>query len=74
MRIGLEEIVKLRHEIRLSPVELKPSQEVRLERLHPNAVLQASDGILFIPASEPLVEQLRSFLSKMWPGEVDDGS
>ena len=67
IRIGIEEIVKLRHEIRLSPVELRPSQEVRLERLQPNAVLQASEGVLFIPASEPLVERLRDFLSKMWP-------
>lgn len=74
VRIGIEEIVKLRHEIRLSPVELKPSQEVRLERLYPSAVLQASDGVLFIPALEPLVEQLRSFLSKMWPGEANDGT
>ncbi|MBW3666410.1 MAG: transcription-repair coupling factor, partial [Actinobacteria bacterium] len=33
IRIGLEEVVKLRHEVRLSPVDLKPSQEVRLQRL-----------------------------------------
>ncbi len=72
MRIGIEEIVKLRDEIRLSPVELKPSQEVRLERLQPRAVLQASEGILFIPATEPLVERLRSFLAKMWPDSRDD--
>lgn len=67
LRVGLEEVVNLRHEIRLSPVELKPSQEVRLERLHPRAVLQASEGVLFLPATQPLVDSLTAFLQKMWP-------
>ena len=67
IRAGIDEIVKLRHEIRLSPVDLKPSQEVRLQRLHPRGVLQASEGVLFIPAVEPLVESLSAFLQQMWP-------
>lgn len=67
IRVGIDEIVKLRHEIRLSPVDLKPSQEVRLQRLHPGAVLQASEGRLFIPATESLVEDLALFLHRMWP-------
>ena len=70
IRIGIDEIVKLRHEIRLSPVELKPSQEVRLERLHPKAVLQAAEGVLFIPATESLVENLTVFLQRMWPSDA----
>jgi transcription-repair coupling factor (superfamily II helicase) len=69
IRVGLEEIVKLRHEIRLSPVDLKPSQEVRLRRLQPKSVLQASEGVVFIPASEPLVENLAAFIGDMWPEE-----
>ena len=67
IRVGLEEIVKLRHELRLGPVDLKPSQEVRLQRLEPNAVLRAAEGHLFIPAREPLVDALISFLREMWP-------
>jgi transcription-repair coupling factor (superfamily II helicase) len=66
IRIGLEEIVKLRSEIRISPVDLKPSQEVRLERLEPRAVLRAAEGVLFIPAREPIVEGLIEFLRTMW--------
>ena len=67
IRVGLTEIVKLRHEIRLSPVDLKPSQEVRLTRLRPGAVLRAKEGVVFIPAREPLVEDLIGFIGEMWP-------
>lgn len=66
IRVGIVEIVKLRHEIRISPVDLKPSQEVRLKRLQPRSVLQARDGVLFIPAGEPLVENLVGFIGEMW--------
>ena len=63
---GLEEIVKLRNEIKLGPVDLKPSQEVRLQRLQPRAVLNATDGTVFIPAPSPLVDGIRGFISDMW--------
>lgn len=66
IRVGVVEIVKLRDEIRISPVDLKPSQEVRLKRLQPRSVLQARDGVLFIPAGEPLVESLVGFIGEMW--------
>ncbi|HEX6220723.1 MAG TPA: transcription-repair coupling factor [Acidimicrobiia bacterium] len=66
IRVGLEEIVKLRNEIRLGPVDLKPSQEVRLQRLAPGSVLRASEGIVFIPATQPLVENLIEFVKRMW--------
>jgi transcription-repair coupling factor (superfamily II helicase) len=68
IRVGLSEVVKLRHEIRLGPVDLKPSQEVRLARLRPRAVLRAKEGVLFILAREPLVEDLTGFIREMWPG------
>lgn len=68
IRIGLNEIVKLRNEIKLGPVDLKPSQEVRLERLQPSAVLRAAEGVIFIPAKEPLVPTLIEFVSEMWAG------
>ncbi len=66
IRVGLNEIVMLRDEIRMSPVDLKPSQEVRLQRLQPTAVLRAAEGILFIPATEPLTEGLIEFIGQMW--------
>jgi transcription-repair coupling factor (superfamily II helicase) len=69
MRIGLNEVVKLHHEVRIGPVDLTASQEVRLQRLAPRAVLRASEGIVFLPAPEPLLEGLLAFLAKMWPTE-----
>jgi transcription-repair coupling factor (superfamily II helicase) len=67
MRVGLEEMVKLRHEIRMGPVDLKPSQEVRLKRLQPRSVLRASEGLIFVPAPDPLVQGLSRFIAEMWP-------
>jgi transcription-repair coupling factor (superfamily II helicase) len=67
IRIGLTEVVKLRNEIRLAPVDLSIPQEVRLERLSRHSVLRASEGTLFIPAPQPLVEGLLAFLGGMWP-------
>lgn len=66
IRVGLTEIVKLRNEIRMGPVDLKPSQEVRLERLQPRSVLRAAEGVIFIPATTTLVEDLIEFVKKMW--------
>ena len=63
---GLEDIVKLRNEIRLGPVDLKPSQEVRLQRLKPGSVLRASEGVVFIPAREPVVADVLQFIGQMW--------
>jgi len=66
LRVGLTEIVTLRREVRLAPVSFSASQEVRLERLAPKAVVR--DGVLFIPtpAGDP-VASLIGFLEKMWP-------
>jgi transcription-repair coupling factor (superfamily II helicase) len=66
LRVGLEEMVQLRHEVRLGPVDLKPSQEVRLRRLQPRSVLRATEGLVFIPAPRDLVAGLISFLREMW--------
>ena len=67
IRVGLTEIVKLRDEVRMAPVDLRPSQEVRLERLKSGSVLRAAEGVLFIPAAFPLVEDLIEFTREMWP-------
>ncbi len=67
IRVGLTEIVKLRNEVRLAPVDLAASQEVRLQRLRPKAVLRASEGAIFLPGREPLVPDILDFLSSLWP-------
>ncbi len=66
LRVGLEELVQLRHEVRMGPVDLKTSQEVRLKRLQPRSVLNAQEGVLFIPAPRDLVPGLIGFLQEMW--------
>jgi len=69
MRVGLTEVVKLKHEVRLAPVDLSASQEVRLQRLAPRAVLRATEGAVFIPAPRDLIPGLLDFIGRMWPVE-----
>ena len=69
LRVGLEELVQLRHEVRMGPVDLKSSQEVRLKRLQPRSVLNAQEGVIFIPAPRDLVPGLIAFLREMWEEE-----
>lgn len=49
-RLGISEAVYVRGHIRLSPVELKASQQVRLERVAPKAVYKAEIGQVLIPS------------------------
>ena len=69
MRVGIGEIVKLRGEVRLGTVDLAASQEVRLSRLAPQAVLRAGEGVIFLPSppDEQIVGELLAFLREMWP-------
>ncbi len=75
IRIGLAEVVKLRSEVRLAPVALTQSQEVRLQRLAPRAVLRSREQALFVPVPRdgipprepPVVPWLLDFLRTMWP-------
>ncbi len=72
LRIGLSEVVKLRNELRLAPVNLTQSQQVRLERLAPRATLKAGEGALFVPLArgdDPVAFTL-DFLRSMWPETV----
>ena len=69
LRIGLNEVVKLHHEIRLGPVDLTQSQEIRLNRLSRKAVLRAAEGVIFLPVPDPLLPGLLEFVQKMWPQE-----
>ncbi len=66
LRAGLEEIVQLRGEVKLSPVDLSEPQEVRLERLARDAVLRGRDLFVPAPADGP-VEWLVGFVRTMWP-------
>ncbi len=69
LRIGLTEIVKLRNELRMAPVNLTQSEEVRLQRLAPRATLKASEGAMFVPMEfdeDPVVFAV-DFLPRMWP-------
>ena len=73
LRIGLAEIVKVRNEIRLGPVALRPSQEVRLDRLAPRAIVRGPT--VFLPAPRrDLVQALIEFLRKMWPPEQESSA
>jgi transcription-repair coupling factor (superfamily II helicase) len=73
LRLGLTEIVRVRNEVRLGPVTLKPSQEVRLDRLAPRAIVRGTT--IFLPAPRrDLVEKLIGFIRKMWPPDQENPS
>ena len=66
LRLGIREVVKVRNEVRIAPVELKTSQEVRLQRLAPRAVLRGD--VLFVPAPKQApADAIAQFLRTMWP-------
>lgn len=73
IRVGLTEVVKLRDEVRFSPVDLSISQEVRLDRLQPGSVLRAGEGSLFVPAPRDLVAGTLDFMQTMWPLPANPG-
>jgi transcription-repair coupling factor (superfamily II helicase) len=71
LRCGLTEVVKVRDEIRLSPVSLSQSQEVRLQRLQRHRAVVRGER-LFVPIPRgDLVAELATFLRTMWP-HADD--
>ncbi len=73
IRIGIAEVVKLRREIAIGPVSLTQSQEIRLQRLMPRAVLRSSDAKLFVPlpGAGKVLPFLIDFLRAMWPHPSD---
>jgi transcription-repair coupling factor (superfamily II helicase) len=66
LRVGLTEIVNLRHEVRLAPVGLSASEEIRLERLAPKGVVR--DAVMFVPLprGNPVTGMI-DFVRRMWP-------
>lgn len=74
LRIGITEIVQNRREVRIAPVTLKTSQEVRLERLVPNALVRGSVLYLPPPDNSPATV-IAEFLRTMWPASTEsDGN
>ncbi len=68
LRVGLSEIVSLGREVRLAPVDLSASQEVRLERIAPRAVLRAAESVVFLPLPRSeIATSLARFIHRMWP-------
>jgi transcription-repair coupling factor (superfamily II helicase) len=69
IRAGLSEILQVRNEVRISPVVLKASQEVRLQRLASRSVVRGD--VLYFPApKEDLVATLLNFIRTMWPPDT----
>ncbi len=72
LRVGIEEVIVIRGEVRLSRVQLKAFQRVRSERLAAGSFYQSGAGVLFIPAPRPILAGLLDFIGRMWP--ADDGA
>jgi len=74
LRIGITEVVQNRREVRIAPVTLKTSQEVRLARLAPDALLRGSVLYLPPPGDSPATV-ITEFLRTMWPASTEsDGN
>jgi transcription-repair coupling factor (superfamily II helicase) len=66
LRIGASEVVQNRREVRISPVTMKASQEVRLERIAKGALLRGDTLYLPNPHESPATV-ITQFLRRMWP-------
>ena len=70
LAVGVNEIVAMRYEVRVAPVRLTTSQEVRLQRLARRAVVRDKALFLPVPPSDPAAA-LADFIRSMWPPEPD---
>jgi len=66
MRLGITEVVQNRREVRIEPVTMKASQEVRLSRVAKGAILRGSTLYLPAPDHSPATV-IAQFLRTMWP-------
>ncbi|MBI5158016.1 MAG: transcription-repair coupling factor, partial [Acidimicrobiia bacterium] len=71
LRVGIEEVVAARREVRLAPVSLLASQEVRLQRIARNATVQAKQRTLFVPLPAEPAAGLAEFIRTMWPPDLE---
>jgi transcription-repair coupling factor (superfamily II helicase) len=72
LRIGANEIVQNRREVRIAPVTLKASQEVRLQRMARGSILRGDTLFLRTPDGDP-TQVIADFLRRMWPDEPESG-
>ncbi len=72
IRVGLSELVQVRDEVKIAPVVLKASQEVRLQRLARGAVIRGDVLFLRRPMGD-LVAALLQFVRTMWPPQQEGG-
>jgi len=68
LRVGITEIVAMRREVRLEPVALTASQEVRLERIASRAILRDRAVFVPLPPDAPAT-RMADFIRTMWPPE-----
>jgi transcription-repair coupling factor (superfamily II helicase) len=68
-RLGIGEIVAAGGKVRIKPIDLKMSQEVRLRRLVKDAVYKEDQGLLVLPLrhAEGLVDGLITLLRELVP-------
>jgi transcription-repair coupling factor (superfamily II helicase) len=74
VRVGLTEVVKLRNEVRMGPVDFTDAQEVRFRRLSKRrGVFKPNEGVVFFPAprKDEMVPALIAFMNDMWPPSTD---
>ena len=65
---GITEIVAMRREVRIKPVMLTASQEVRLQRIARKAMYRPAEKVLFVPLPpEAPTSALLTFVGTMWP-------
>jgi len=72
LRVGIDQVMGIRDEVRFSGVSLRESQRVRAERLAPGAFYQPDTGTLFIPAPRPLLSGVLRFIREMWPPDATE--
>ena len=64
-RWGVEEVsLDRKAQLRVAPVHLSSSQEVRLERVHPTATYKREIGVLFLPTPATLPDDLVGWVAK----------
>jgi transcription-repair coupling factor (superfamily II helicase) len=51
-------------QLRIAPVDLKDSQLVRLERLHPKAVVKRDQQVVLIPLPRPRPDDLVGWVAR----------
>ncbi|MEV4455366.1 transcription-repair coupling factor [Microbispora sp. NPDC004025] len=72
-RAGLTDVTLQGQQIRFAPVELKDSQQVRLQRLYPRSIWKQATGILLVPVpkTKPIGGQpLRDLDLLKWCGDL----